>query len=147
VGIGQELRGDDGAGIFLARRLQKQANAAREHAPFFFEAGSLPEASAGPLRRYGPDRVIFLDAADMDAAPGGIRWIDPAALESSAPATHTFPMGGFSDYLESELGCRVAILGIQPECIDFDAPVSDCVQYAINDIFEEIISIIGVMDL
>jgi hydrogenase 3 maturation protease len=147
LGIGQELRGDDGAGIFLVRRLQKQTNAARPSAPFFFEAGSLPEASAGPLRRYGPDRVIFLDAADMEAAPGGIRWIDPAALESAPLATHTFPMGGFSEYLESELGCRVAILGIQPECIDFDAPVSDCVQRAINDIFDEIVSIIGGMNL
>ena len=142
MGIGQELRGDDGAGIFLIRRLQKRADAARPPAPFFFEAGSLPEASAGPLRRYGPDGVVFLDAADMEEPPGAIQWIDPAALESSAPATHTFPMGGFSGYLESELGCRVAILGIQPDCIDFDAPISDCVQRAINDIFEEIISIL-----
>jgi hydrogenase 3 maturation protease len=143
VGIGQELRGDDAAGILLIRRLQMHPPAARSSAPFFFEAGSLPEASAGPLRRFGPDRVVFLDAADMGEAPGGVRWIEPSMLEGAPPATHTFPMGGFSGYLETELGCRVAVLGIQPECIDFDAPVSDCVRRAMDEIFGEIISIIG----
>jgi hydrogenase 3 maturation protease len=134
VGIGQELRGDDAAGILLVRHLQAHPPAARPSAPFLFEAGSLPEASAGPLRRFGPDRVIFFDAADMGEAPGSVRWIDPARLEGTPLATHTFPMGGFSAYLESELGCRVAILGIQPECIDFDAPVSDCVRQAMDEI-------------
>jgi len=143
VGIGQELRGDDAAGILLLRRLQNRIPTARTPAPFLLEAGSLPEAAAGPLRRHGPDRVIFLDAADIGEAPGCVRWIDPAEIEGAPPATHTFPMGGFSEYLESELGCRVAIIGIQPECIDFDAPVSDCVQCAIDEISDEIISTIA----
>ncbi|MGB7537843.1 MAG: hydrogenase 3 maturation endopeptidase HyCI [Anaerolineales bacterium] len=140
VGIGQELRGDDAAGILLLRRLQAHPPAARSSAPFLFEAGSLPEASAGPLRRFGPDRVVFFDAADMGEAPGSVRWIDPAELKDASLATHTFPMGGFSQYLESEFGCRVAILGIQPECIDFDAPVSECVRRAMDEIVEAILS-------
>lgn len=143
MGIGQELRGDDSAGILLLRRLQERIPAARNPAPFLLEAGSLPEAAAGPLRSYGPDRVIFLDAADLGAAPGCVRWVDPVELEGAPPATHTFPMGGFSEYLESELGCKVAIVGIQPECIEFDAPVSERVRCAINVIFDEIVSIIG----
>jgi len=152
VGIGQELRGDDAAGVLVVRTLQSIAEsapqdpavteAARPCAPFLFEAGSLPEASAGPLRRFGPDRVIFIDAADMGEAPGSVRWIDPARLEGTPLATHTFPMGGFSAYLESELGCRVAILGIQPECIDFDAPVSDCVRKAMDEIAAVIVGVL-----
>jgi hydrogenase 3 maturation protease len=151
IGIGQELRGDDAAGILLLRKLQETAaetdaagdRSARETAPFLFEAGPLPEACSGPLRRFGPDRVIFFDAAEMGEAPGTVRWITSDQLESRSGGTHTFPVGGFSAYLETELGCRVAILGIQPKHLIFDESVSDCVQGAINEIFSEIINILG----
>jgi hydrogenase 3 maturation protease len=140
VGVGQELRGDDAAGVILARRLQRLfASSPPESDPqsprWCFEAGSQPEASAGPLRRFGPDRVIFLDAAELGEPPGSVRWIEPGQLETGRLGTHTFPMSGFGAYLESELGCRVVILGIQPQQMDFDTPVSDPVRSAIERIF------------
>ncbi len=140
VGIGQELRGDDAAGVLIIRRLQEQParDGARTAAPFLFEAGALPEACSGPLRRFGPDRVVFFDAADMGEAPGAIRWIEPGELEGGAGGTHNFPVGGFARYLESELGSRVAILGIQPRHMDFDGGVSDEVGKAVDVIAGEI---------
>ncbi len=159
VGVGQELRGDDAAGILAIRRLQqaigpaddpdsasKQASFRRTErtvdsnpnprasARFFFEAGSLPEASAGPLRRFGPDWVIFFDAAEMGKTPGSISWIEPDQIDAIAGSTHAFPMSGFFRYLISELGCRVSLVGIQPKHMDFDAPVSDEVMGAVKQI-------------
>jgi hydrogenase 3 maturation protease len=164
VGVGQELRGDDAAGILAIRRLQQAIEPADDPdsemitasstraestadskspplAPtrFFFEAGSLPEASAGPLRRFGPDWVIFLDAAEMGKAPGSISWIEPDQIDAITGSTHAFPMSGFFEYLKSELGCRVSLVGIQPKHMDFDAPVSDEILRAVNEIADFII--------
>jgi hydrogenase 3 maturation protease len=155
VGVGQELRGDDAAGVILVRRLcEDRSDPAETQSPpdsplypaptlsdteppaarWYFEAGSLPEASAGPLRRFRPDWVLFLDAAELGEPPGCVRWIDPVQLEGDSPGTHTFPMSGFSAYLESELGCHVAILGIQSKQMEFDTPVSEEVRSAIDRI-------------
>lgn len=140
VGLGQELRGDDAAGVILARRLSHDLRGESDPPPsptpvrWFFEAGALPEASAGPLRRFGPDRVVFLDAAELGEPPGSVRWIEPGQLESGRLGTHTFPMSGFAGYLEAELRCRVSLLGIQPKRMDFDAPLSEEVLSAIDEI-------------
>jgi hydrogenase 3 maturation protease len=158
VGVGQDLRGDDAAGILLVRRLQQRAaedvdstdSPEKENPPLsprkqkvilersaerlYFEAGSLPEASAGPLRRFGPDFVIFLDAAQMGEGPGTVGWIEPGQIDDGSASTHTFPMGGFAEYLSTELGCRVAVLGIQPEQMEFDAPATEQVLRAIEEI-------------
>lgn len=159
VGIGQELRGDDAAGVLLIRRLEKSLASAGDSgfetipsappstggkaytkkrvqasAPFLFEAGPLPEASAGPLRRYQPDYVVLIDAADMGEKAGTIRWLDPSQVECFPGSTHTIPLSGFAGYLTSELGCQVAILGIQTKNLEFDSPVSQEVRRAVDEI-------------
>jgi len=161
VGVGQELRGDDAAGILAIRRLQQRIVPAgdpdsdliqvssqrtertagsgqkmRSSAPFLFEAGSLPEAAAGPLRRFGPDWVILLDAAEMGKAPGSVCWIEPDQIDGISGSTHAFPMSGFCQYLISELSCRVSIVGIQPKHLDFDTPISDEVLESVMEIVD-----------
>jgi hydrogenase 3 maturation protease len=152
VGVGQELRGDDAAGILAVRALEQALaprrktsgpdpkEAARIPALFFFEAGPLPEASAGPLRRFGPEMVIFLDAADMGEKPGAARWIEPDEIGGFSGSTHTFPMSGYAQYLASELGCRVAVLGIQPKQMEFDSPVSEEIRRTIEGIASMILT-------
>ena len=39
------------------------------------EAGPAPENFTGPLRRFRPDLVLLVDAAQMDAEPGTIGWL------------------------------------------------------------------------
>jgi hydrogenase 3 maturation protease len=146
VGVGQELRGDDAAGILAVRALEQALATVQAPAPFCYEAGPLPEASAGALRRFRPDTVTFLDAADLGEPPGAVRWIEPDEIGGFAGSTHTFPLGGFAQYLESELRCRVAVLGIQPEHLDFDAPVSARVQAAIKEIVKAILAETGATD-
>jgi hydrogenase 3 maturation protease len=143
VGLGQELRGDDAAGVLAVRRLAdserfRKAGEARGTASFLFEAGPLPEAAAGPLRRFAPEWVVFLDAASLEAEPGTVGWIDPCEAAGTAPGTHAWPLSAFADYLRSELGCRIAIIGIQPACMDFDTPVTGAVDRAVAEIVSEI---------
>jgi len=99
-----------------------------------FEAGPLPEGATGPLRRYQPDFVLFIDSADMGEAPGTIRRLDPEQAEGFTGSTHTFPIGGLAKYLAAELKCEVAVLGIQPKNLEFDSPVSEEVIRAVDEI-------------
>jgi hydrogenase 3 maturation protease len=138
IGVGQELRGDDAAGVLTIRRLMEsprnglpQSQTHSENAeparrePLYFEAGPLPEAATGALRRFHPDWAIFIDSADMGEAPGTIRWLEPRQLEEFSASTHAFPLTGLSEYFSSEFGCRVAVLGIQPKNLEIDSPVSE----------------------
>lgn len=152
MGVGQELRGDDAAGVLVIRRLieltsasarinfansrtqTEQTESRPREEPLLFEAGPLPESAAGPLRRYQPDWVVLIDAADMGEAAGAIRWLDPLQVEDFSGSTHAVPLGGFANYLSSELGCKVAVLGIQSKSLEFDSPVSDEVRRAIEEI-------------
>ncbi len=150
VGVGQELRGDDAAGVMVARALIEarggaerdhhgSANGERDHtAPPLrvTEGGAAPENCTGTLRRFQPDLVIFIDAAQMDLEPGAVRWLDGQEIAGFSASTHTLPLDMLAHYLEAELGCQVAFLGIQPAGTSFDGGLSPAVAQAVTEIVD-----------
>jgi hydrogenase 3 maturation protease len=138
VGIGNELRGDDAAGLLVARALiEFQTDNSAQPALLALDAGAAPENVTGALRRFAPDLVIFVDAAFADdgALPGEIYWLDrreiagPSAA-SFAASTHTLPLPVIAHYLASDLGCEVALIGIQAGGMTFDHTPSPAIQQA-----------------
>jgi hydrogenase maturation protease HycI len=136
VGIGHELRADDAAGLLTVRRLRESISPP-EHI-LLLEAGPLPESVSGTLRKFRPSLVLFVDAADMGCAPGTTDWIEPRQAMGFAGGTHAFPLRDFSAYLTQEFGCEVFFLGIQPENLEFDMPVSSVVGEAVDGLVQEI---------
>ena len=143
VGIGHELRGDDAAGINVARALQSTVGAIRpgtvrqdkcELPLLIIDAGAAPENFTGQLRRFDPDLVLLIDAAQLDEAPGTIRWLDWQETSGLSASTHTLPPHVLAEYLVNELDCEVALIGIQPQGNEFDAPLSPPVQQAVDEI-------------
>lgn len=130
VGIGSEFNGDDAAGIELARRLAPLAG--DSDALLVVDGGPAPENVTGLLRRYAPDLVVMVDAVVMDCPPGTIRWVDWEKASGLSASTHTLPLNCLARYLVDELGCEVALLGIQPGHALFDAPLSPPVDAAVN---------------
>ena len=90
-----------------------------------FLAGTVPESITGPLRRYQPEHVLFLDAADMGARPGTIAVIEPEQIHASLVSTHVLPLSVVMDYVEQETGAGVTLLGIQPDLTRTDKDLSD----------------------
>jgi hydrogenase 3 maturation protease len=158
LGIGNELRGDDAAGVIVARELQSIVGASLALAPgdrhaarsmrhlrgsplHIIDAGAVPEAFTGQLRRFDPDLVIMIDAAQMDQPPGTIRlieWQDTLGLSAS---THSLPLNVIAQYLISELKCEVILIGLQPEANDFDTPLSPAMRCAVDELIGELRSI------
>jgi hydrogenase 3 maturation protease len=131
VGIGHELRGDDAAGVMLARAMQPLAASDRV---LVIDAGPAPENCTGLLRCFRPDLVLLVDAAQMDESPGTVRWLawqDTAGLSAS---THTLPLHVLASYLTADLGCDVALIGIQPAENAIDTSLSPVVQQAIDEV-------------
>jgi hydrogenase 3 maturation protease len=123
VGIGNDLRGDDAVGSYLVRRLN--ANLHERETLLIVDAGPAPENFTGLLRRFKPDLVILIDAADMTQAPGSIQcipWQDSIGLSAS---THSLPLYLFGQYLKQELKCEIVLLGIQPFNIAMDTKLHD----------------------
>lgn len=132
VGIGSELNGDDAAGIEIARKLNL---ASALPADFIaIDGGPIPENASGPLRKFAPDLVIMVDAADLGKVPGSTEWLEEDKIDGMSASSHTLPLSVLGNYLQSDLGCQVIYLGIQPEQLDFAAALSDKVQIAVEEI-------------
>lgn len=117
VGIGHELQGDDAAGVLIARRLQTLLGPSEER--LILSAGPAPENCCGALRRFAPDLVLMIDAAQMDEVPGTVRLISYQDVTGVGASTHTLPLHILVRYLTSELGCEIILLGIQPASVEF----------------------------
>jgi hydrogenase 3 maturation protease len=114
VGIGNEFNGDDAVGVLVARRLSSRECAADAGHVLVIEAGQAPENITGELRRFGPQVVILVDAAQMDMAPGHIAWIPWEKTSGMSASSHSLPLSMMARYLTLEFGCTVQLLGIQP---------------------------------
>jgi hydrogenase 3 maturation protease len=139
VGVGQELNGDDAAGVKVAQALLKRQRAGSSDAPrpapfslLVVEAAHAPENCTGAIRRFAPDLVILVDAAEMGDPPGTVRWLDWREAVGLNTSTHTLPPSMVARYLATELSCEVALVGIQVYDTALGAPVSPAVRRAIR---------------
>ncbi|MGB9176850.1 MAG: hydrogenase maturation protease [Methanoregula sp.] len=121
VGIGDEFIPSDRLGMYIAREIEQQHLSGVE----VFLAGTVPESVTGPLRRYQPGHVLFLDAADTGARPGTIAVIEPERIHASLISTHILPLSVVMDYVERESGAGVTLLGIQPDLTGADKDLSE----------------------
>ena len=111
VGVGDELSPVDRLGMVAAREIGKL------HHPGVrvFFAGTVPESITGLIRRYKPDHVVFIDSADMGALPGSVMVIGPEDTRAALVASHVLPLSVIMDFIRSDTGAGVTLLGIQPD--------------------------------
>jgi hydrogenase 3 maturation protease len=135
VGIGNEMRGDDFVGSYLARRLA--SNLRERENILIIDAGSAPENCTHILRQFEPDLVILIDAAEMEKVPGSIDWIPWQDTIGFSASTHSLPLHIFAKYLAQELCCEIYLLGIQPLDTNLDTRLTLAVQVTAENIISE----------
>ena len=121
LGVGNRLRGDDGAGCALVDRVSGQIDAV------CLDGGSTPENILEKVVRAEPDTVLIVDAARLGAQPGAARLIDPSALAGGSFSTHAVSLEMACDYVRNRCGARVTVLGIQPGNTAFRSGLSPAV--------------------
>ncbi len=111
VGVGDELNVHDRLGMLAAREID---GLHLKNVRVFF-AGTVPEAVTAPIRRFRPDAIVFLDAADLGARPGTVACIEPGAIKARLLSTHSLPLSVVMGYLEDETRAKATLVGIQPD--------------------------------
>jgi hydrogenase 3 maturation protease len=124
VGIGNDLRGDDAAGVIIARRLMAQP-------------GGLPENFSGVLRRFNPDAILFVDAAVLGAPAGEIQFVEWDRLVEHG-FSHGLPLSTLAKFLRAEIGCWMGLLAIQGESLNFGDAISPSARRAIRQVVNEL---------
>lgn len=137
VGVGQTLRGDDGAGPAVISRLKHLMPP--DDRLLLLNAAHAPENALGPIIRFRPDMILMVDAVQGGRSAGAISCFEATESESyGGGSTHTLPLPLLSEYLTSETGAPVYIIGIQPAAVEFGEGFHPAVQWAVSYVADSI---------
>lgn len=128
MGVGDSRRGDDGAGPAVAQLLSEADMAG------VFDCGPSPELETWRVREYAPETIIFVDAVDFGGKPGEVTFLESGQLRSEGYETHHAPLRLTMQYLESELGAKCYLIGIQPADVRFGARMCDEVARTVDTV-------------
>ena len=145
IGIGNELWGDDAAGVLVARQLK--AKNLPFDGLFIIDAGPAPENFSGQIRRFQPDFVLLIDAmrpGSPDAAPGRIEWIEISGLDGVSALTHGMPLSVLGEFLRQQLDCSIGLLGIEGDVFTLAENLSLPVKASVKKIVHELIALLSV---
>ena len=129
LGIGNIIKGDDGAGPAVCEKL-KTAKLCAE----VIDAGTVPENYIGPIIKRSPEKLLIVDATDFGATAGSIKMFEPGNLSSYAFTTHTLSPHLFVDMIKQEIEVEVYLIGIQPEHVELGQPLSESVNGAVESL-------------
>ena len=127
VGIGNILKGDDGAGPHVCEQL-KLANICAE----VIDADTVPENYIQQIIKKAPQNLLVIDAIDFGAPPGTIRIFEPEQLSSHVISTHSLSPRLFVDTVCRDISIDVYFIGIQPAQIQLGQSLSQQVSPAIK---------------
>jgi hydrogenase 3 maturation protease len=136
--IGNDLRGDDGAGPLVAAALCDRFPGR------VFDGGQAPESFLGPIRRARPGSVVIVDAADFGAAPGEMRVFSATEAASAAPGiasllgTHAPPLSILMELIAGETGATAHLVAIQAGTTAFGAAMTAEVAAAARSLVDEL---------
>lgn len=136
------MRSDDAAGVLVARALAGREWAMDPDRFLILDAGHAPENRTGELRRFAPDVVIIIDAADIGETPGTVQLIPEQSIDGMSASTHSLPLSMLARYLKLEMNCEVMFLGIQPDSTEPGEIVSERVMQAMEEIVPELHTLI-----
>jgi len=132
VGLGNELREDDGAGLELVERLKSKKEFHKSH---FIIAGRNPENHLQAILNYNPQIVIFIDAAEWNGNPGEIKKVNEDEISHTDFSTHTFSIKMIKEYQLNHQQMDFMFLGIQPLSTNFRRGLSDLVKIKLEAFF------------
>jgi hydrogenase 3 maturation protease len=126
LGIGNKLKGDDGAGPLVCEQLKGKVCAE------IIDAGTVPENYIQPIVKKAPQNLLIVDAIDLGASPGTISVLRPEQLNSSVFSTHALSPRLFVDVILQDLEVDVYFVGIQPAQTKIGESVSPPVNQAVQ---------------
>jgi len=140
LGLGNTLLGDDGVGIYALNELQRNW---QDHDSIdFVDGGTLSFTLTETL--YDADNLIVIDAAQLNASPGVVKVftdenMDSFVRTSKCSSVHEVSLSELLDMarLLNTLPTRRALIGVQPETVDWADQPTETVKKAIPIMCQE----------
>ncbi len=134
VGLGNELRGDDLAGLVFIEALKTKTVFNKSK---FIIAGKNPENYLQEILDYNPEAVVFIDAADFLGEPGEISLLESDLLANIDFSTHAYSIKLIEKFLSLNRQIDFIYIGIQPKTTELGKEMSSQVNHAIKEFFTE----------
>lgn len=132
AGIGNVLKSDDGAGVYISSRIRSNDHIRA----LTVETGI--ENYIGKINSLDPDILVLIDCVDMKLSPGSFRMLEIGQIQDLTFNTHNISLRRLPDFFVMP----VFILAIQPENILFGENIS----YIVKDIADNIINQINTQE-
>lgn len=117
LGVGNELKSDDGVGPFIINKLIEE-NFEKDNV-LLINSKTVPENYTGKIRKEQPSHVIIVDACLMGAQPGDIKIVDEKDFVNIGISTHSMSLSYFVKYLQKSMDFKIIFVGIEPETMDW----------------------------
>ncbi|WP_407431099.1 hydrogenase maturation peptidase HycI [Methanobrevibacter sp.] len=112
VGIGNELKYDDGVGPYIISRLSKLN---LNENILLINAQTVPENFTGKIRKENPSHIILVDACLMGLSPGDYKIVDKDDFANIGISTHSMSLSYFVKFLNHD---NILFIGIEPKSLD-----------------------------
>jgi hydrogenase 3 maturation protease len=129
VGIGNLLKMDDGAGVYISSRIISKHNISSLTVEVSIEN------YIGKINSMMPEILILIDCVDFGSSPGTVRLLPVSQVVDLTFNTHNISLRNIADFFTMP----VFILGIQPEKVGFGEKLS----YLVRDEADKIINTIN----
>lgn len=130
LGVGNELKCDDGIGPFIIKKL-KEDNIEDKRRLLFIDAQTVPENFTGKIRKESPSHLIIVDACLMGSEPGDVKIVDKDDFAGIGISTHSMSLSFFVRFLEQgNEDLKIIFVGIEPESMDYADMPSEKVEKA-----------------
>jgi len=108
VGIGNVIKGDDGAGCLVVERLGEG------FAMPTVDCAEVPENYGGWVERRDLEAAVYIDAIDFGGEPGEVRIVELEKMMESLTSTHHLSLHYMIRFLKEEWDGDALLVGIQP---------------------------------
>ncbi len=140
LGVGNELKSDDGVGPFIVKKL-KYENIENKNL-LFIDAKTVPENFTGKIRKEKPTHLIIVDACLMNLKPGDMQIVNKYEFANIGISTHSMSLSFFVRYLEKDTDFGIIFVGIEPETMDWGEKPTPKVEKAADEFIETLKEII-----
>ncbi|WP_295602685.1 hydrogenase maturation peptidase HycI [uncultured Methanobrevibacter sp.] len=131
LGVGNELKSDDGIGPFIIKKLQFENIENKKL--ILIDGQTVPENFTGKIRKEKPTHLIIIDACLMNSNPGDMQIVDRYDFASIGISTHSMSLSFFVKYLEKDTDFKITFVGIEPESMDWGEKPTPKVEKAADE--------------
>ncbi len=128
VGVGNILRSDDGAGVYISGNIMER----KKIRTLTVEVSI--ENYISKINAYKAGRIIIIDCVHLNKPPGSWQLIRANKLSDLTANTHNISLKKITEFFTAD----VFILGIQPENLNFGETLSPAVKKSADEIIRTI---------